>query len=257
MFYSGDHGDNYLMRVCGVDGCRAGWVGVRLSDHESRGEVRVFPAIQSLWDAWRDATSILIDIPIGLKDGGPAPRGCDAKARQILRRPRSSSIFPVPCRAAVYATIYQEASAINREMTTKGVSKQAWNIVPKIREVDTLLHSTLAARNVIRETHPELCFWGLSCGRGIPHYKKTVMGMEERVSILENLFPGTRPLITDTVTRFNRDILVKDDVVDALALAVTAMLGKGNLESIPTQQEWDGKGLPMEMCFLRVKGINP
>ncbi len=142
-------------------------------------------------------------------------------------------------------------------MTTKGVSKQAWNIVPKIREVDTLLHSTLAARNVIRETHPELCFWGLSGGQGIPHYKKTAMGMEERVSILENLFPGTRPLITDTVTQFNRDILVKDDVVDALALAVTAMLGKGNLESIPTQQEWDGKGLRMEMCFLRVKGINP
>jgi predicted RNase H-like nuclease len=241
------------MRVAGVDGCRGGWVGVQIKHRDETGTVSIFPDIQALWDTWSDLTCILIDIPIGLKEWGPAPRGCDGEARRILRRPRSSSIFPVPCRAAVYATTYLEACAINREKTTKGISKQAWNIVPKIRQVDTLLRNTPAARRPIRETHPEVCFWGLAGGQAILNYKKTALGIQERVTLLERLFPKTRKLISNTVTTFSRDILVIDDVVDALALAVTALHAGDNLESIPSKQEWDGEGLPMEICFLRVK----
>ncbi len=242
------------MLACGVDGCRAGWVGVQLSDLDSPGEVSVFPDIQALWDAWSGATCILIDIPIGLKDGGPAPRGCDAEARQILRWPRSSSIFSVPCRAAVYAPTYPEACAINREKTTKGVSKQAWNIVPKIRQVDKLLRNSPAARKVIRETHPELCFWALAGGHPIMNYKKTPAGMRERVTLLERFFSGGQQLVSDAVKQYLREILVIDDIIDALALAMTVSLAKGCLQSIPVETEQDGAGLPMEMCFYKVGG---
>ncbi len=243
------------MLVCGVDGCRAGWVGIQLSGPNSRAEVSVFPDIQALWDAWSDATCILIDIPIGLLKEGPNPRGCDDEARHILGQPRSSSIFPVPCRAAVYASTYPEACAINREKTTKGVSKQAWNIVPKIRQGDTLLRNSSAARKVIRETHPELCFWALAGGYPIINYKKTPAGMQERVTLLERLFPGAQHLVSDAIKQYSRETLVIDDIFDALALAVTAMLAGGNLQSIPVKQEWDGEGLPMEMCFFKVSGV--
>lgn len=241
------------MLVGGVDGCRAGWVGVQFFDNDSHGKAQVFPHIQALWDAWHDATYILIDIPIGLKNDGATPRGCDVEARRILRRPRSSSIFPVPCRAAVYARTYLEACAINREKTTKSVSKQAWNIIPKILQVDSLLRNTPAARQVIRETHPELCFWGLAGGHAISHYKKTAAGLQERVILLEHLLPGAQQLVTDTLAKYSRNVLVIDDVVDALALAMTVMLAGNELESIPVKREWDGEGLPMEMVFLRLK----
>ena len=242
------------MFVCGVDGCRGGWVGVLLAGTISSVKIRVFPDIQALWDAWRNATCILIDIPIGLREGGPAPRECDAIARQILRWPRSSSIFPVPCRAAIYASTYKTACTINREKTAKGVSKQAWNIIPKIRQVDVLLCNTPSARQVIRESHPELCFWALGGGRTTMHYKKTLAGMEERFQILECLYPGAKSIVEEAQTFHSRDAAGIDDIIDAMALAISAYLAKGKLDSIPINPECDAKGLPMEMCFFRVTG---
>ncbi|MEW6348758.1 MAG: DUF429 domain-containing protein [Thermodesulfobacteriota bacterium] len=41
-----------------------------------------------------------VDIPIGLRDHGPE-RSCDLEARRLLGI-RRSSVFPVPCRSAVY-----------------------------------------------------------------------------------------------------------------------------------------------------------
>jgi len=52
---------------------------------------------------------------------------------------RKSSIFPVPCREAVYAETYEKACEVNKLLTGKLISKQAWNIVPKIRDVDRFL----------------------------------------------------------------------------------------------------------------------
>ena len=78
---------------------------------------------------------ILIDIPIGLKTGGSGERLSDLGARSILKA-RKSSIFPVPCREAIYAKTYKEACEVNERLTGKRISKQAWNIVPKIRDVD-------------------------------------------------------------------------------------------------------------------------
>ncbi len=43
--------------------------------------------------------------------------------------------------------------------------------------------------------------------------------------------------------------VARDDVVDALVLAVTAAQPKERLSTIPDQPEWDTKDLPMEMVF--------
>lgn len=52
---------------------------------------------------------------------------------------RGSSVFPVPCRQAVHSETYHEASKINKEVLGRGLSKQGWGIVPKIREVDAFV----------------------------------------------------------------------------------------------------------------------
>jgi predicted RNase H-like nuclease len=73
-----------------------------------------------------------------LKNGVQGERLSDLGARRILKA-RKSSIFPVPCREAVYMESYEKACEVNEKLTGKRISKQAWNIIPKIRDVDSFL----------------------------------------------------------------------------------------------------------------------
>ena len=67
----------------GVDGCRAGWIAIGL-ESEDNWQVNTFPDVSSLWEHHRQASLILIDIPIGLKAGGKTERRCDPQARKLL-----------------------------------------------------------------------------------------------------------------------------------------------------------------------------
>lgn len=130
----------------GVDGCRAGWFVVFFgggNESDCSWKVEIFPEFSCLVDFLKNNYEqvdplILIDIPIGLKTGGSGERLSDLGARSILKA-RKSSIFPVPCREAIYAKTYKEACEVNERLTGKRISKQAWNIVPKIRDVDGFL----------------------------------------------------------------------------------------------------------------------
>ncbi len=89
--------------VLGVDGCKAGWVGVVLSGGTATAVVA--PTIADLVAAVRsdhpDLAVVGIDIPIGLPD--TAPRQADVLARKRLPAGRKSSVFPAPTRVATAA----------------------------------------------------------------------------------------------------------------------------------------------------------
>ncbi len=88
-------------RVLGVDSCKAGWVGIVLSDGDPRACVAA--QIGDLVDeADRDGPLevIAIDIPIGLPDTGR--RRADLLARKAAG-PRWASVFITPVRAALEA----------------------------------------------------------------------------------------------------------------------------------------------------------
>ena len=70
------------MFVVGVDGCRAGWLAVRLN-RRGAPESRIFPDLASLWSACHQAALILVDIPIGLPEAAN-DRDCDRAARKVL-----------------------------------------------------------------------------------------------------------------------------------------------------------------------------
>lgn len=123
----------------GIDGCRSGWLTVKITEDDIV-TLSIYDTIRSVWSDNHDAEMILIDIPIGLPDTGNGTRACDSEARKVLKPYRASSVYPVPCREALYAENYKQASAINKKLTGKGLSKQSWMISPKIREVDTFLH---------------------------------------------------------------------------------------------------------------------
>lgn len=123
--------------------------------------VEVFEDVASLWQAHREADAILIDMPIGLLGEGPDERLCEREARRRLG-PRKSSVFPVPCRQAVYEDSDNAAKAVNSDCMKRSLSCQALAIRQKIRRVDELLRGDARARAVFRELHPELLFWAMT-----------------------------------------------------------------------------------------------
>lgn len=164
----------------------------------------------------------------------------------MLGRKRSS-IFPVPCRPALAAPDYSTACAINAGILQVKLSKQSWGLVPKIRELDDWLRQTRDRR--WRESHPELALQALNDGHALAYGKKTPDGREERLALLRRLFAPADALFANARAAHARNQAADDDIIDALALAVTAWLSREALASVPETVECDETGLPMEIVF--------
>jgi len=231
----------------GVDGCPAGWLAVAFP---KLGEpsLAVYPDANALWRAHSGAEVTCIDVPIGLRDKGDRERVCDLEARRLLGE-RTSSVFPAPCRDAVSAKSYKQACDINEQRTGRRLSKQTWAIVPKIREVDELLLRDDEAKARIREVHPEVCFWALAGGRPMSYHKSTEQGYLERANMLEFVHPGAYDIIARGLADFPRSRVARDDILDALSAAITALVGPNGLATIPETPETDAKNLPMQMVY--------
>ncbi len=234
------------MAVFGVDGCRKGWFFVSV-EHD-RLDFGVVAELAELVARTPGGSSMFVDIPIGLRDDDATARGCDTEARKYLG-PRASSVFPAPTRAILHEENYAAALKKSRKVTGKGFSKQVFFILPKIREVDTLLGSDTRARAMVRESHPELCFWALAGGRPMAHKKKLTEGFVERMAVLEKVMPGARDLVDAALQRYQRSEVLRDDIVDALVTAATAASEKEYLLTLPERPARDSTGLPMEMVY--------
>lgn len=211
--------------------------------------VEIFETIDALWEHHHDASRILLDIPIGLPFS--RRRECDKTARRLLKAPRASSIFSVPCRPAVYAEHYESACDENRKALGAGLSIQTWCISRKIREVDEFLCDRPDARAIIRESHPEICFWAFAGGRAMSSSKKKREGQEERLDILSGIYPGAQEICNKALGATRRKDACVDDILDALVLAVTACEPQHRLSTIPPAPPKDQKGLSMEIVFSR------
>jgi predicted RNase H-like nuclease len=230
-----------MKRWVGVDACRRGWFAVHL-DADSTAGFAVFDTFGALWDAYRKADRILVDIPIGLPED--APREADAQARALLKA-RRASVFQVPVRAAVYALTYADASEQNFAAIGRRLSRQAWNITHSIRDVDGLLRITEAARARVMESHPEVVFLRLA-GHEMRFNKKLPPGHSERLEALKAHFPSAPDLYEAALKAQRRSDVARDDILDALALAVAA---RGELRSVPETPPRDRHGLPMRIVF--------
>ena len=114
-----------IKHTVGIDGCATGWIIATID------RVIVVPKLRL-----DEFELIGIDMPIGLVDG--PPRACDIAARKFLGR-AGSSVFPAPPRAALPYTDYRAALAAARSATGRGISKQTFNIMAKIAELDSLI----------------------------------------------------------------------------------------------------------------------
>jgi len=233
------------MNYVGVDGCPKGWFAVSI-DEQVHHEVNIFDHIITLWQHYKDSALILIDIPIGLPHW--RRRLCDVAARKLLGK-RGSSVFPAPSREAIQQSDYENACRVNQKILGKKLSTQSWNICSKIKQVDDLMNQNEQPGKQIRESHPEICFWALAGGRAMIHNKKTAAGFDERLDLLKNVMSNTEQIVAEALQTFRRRDVAKDDILDALALAITAASPSETIMTIPENPEIDLKGLPMEIVY--------
>ena len=232
----------------GVDGCKSGWFCISI---EPSGEIGwfVFKTLGELAAMADDWDRIFVDIPIGLGDG-PEERLCDREARRRLGSSRGSSVFPAPVRAALDARDYEEAKTISLAERKKSLSIQSWSILPKIREADELLRSSAKAKAMMREVHPEICFWALAGENSMRYRKKDRQGIDERIRVLQGVWPSAGREFVQICNVVPRTKVEKDDILDAMAAALTASGNLSELRTLPERPPWDARGLPMEMVYL-------
>ena len=128
----------------------------------------------------------------------------------------------------------------------RSLSKQTIGIISKIREVDEFLLANEEYMNVIRESHPEVCFARLN-GEVLMN-KKLEKGITDRVQVLSMFL---QDLSKDYVEKSAEKLVCEpDDILDAVCLAVTANLdAQGRTGIIPENPSTDDKGLKMQMVI--------
>lgn len=234
----------------GVDGCKAGWLFVRCV--EDQVDFGVITQLSELVPTGADPTRIFVDIPIGLRDTSGEPRTCDQAARKVLG-PRASSVFPAPLRVVLQCTSHTKANALGKSTCGKGMSQQAFAIIPKIREVDGLLRGSNTARQTTREVHPEVCFWALNRKSPMAHPKKQAAGFAERMNLLDTIWPESKSVADRILDKYLRKHVARDDIADALVALVTALAPQNRLRTLPAEPEIDAEGLPMEMVYAELQ----
>ena len=227
--------------VAGVDGCRAGWIAVRLAG-EGRTESAIYPDWSTLAQGLTHAARICVDMPIGLVDAGARP--CDRAARAVLPRGRKSSVFAPP-RRYMLGLSYDGVRTAARDRGDAGLSIQAYNIMPKIAELDTALGPTDQDR--VLETHPELAFHRLNAGAELPG-KADRTGRDARRRLL---IDASLADLDALLTAYPRKDAKPDDVLDAAVCALVArdsLLGRAR--RVPDgPPERDARGLRMEIWY--------
>ena len=243
-------------KFVGVDGCPYGWFSVGLDNCEGY-EVKAFKTFRKLLDHYAEARLVLVDIPIGLLEDVPGERACEPKARKVLGA-RRSSVFPVPPRALVCKKVankmnYACMNELSKSISCKGVSRQTYNIMDKIAEVDRVMTDPCRAKSPsVREVHPEICFWALNGEKPMRHSKRDHKGIRERIEVLKRCEPRTEEICNSSCRYLWKQQVAGDDILDALAAAVTAKLGWPNdLRTLPECPPTDCNDLPMEMVYVR------
>ncbi|MNK85272.1 hypothetical protein D3C87_1051470 [compost metagenome] len=234
------------MKLVGIDGCRFGWVAVSLSDHCTL----LFKTLHDLVNHYGAETLFLIDMPIGLPSEN-VERKCETTARKELSAKRKSSLFPIPCREAVYAETYEKASEINRKILQKGIFKQTWFICSKIKELDELLLQNHQLQSRFKESHPEVAFHFLNHRVSMEFNKKTEEGQHERLKLLSQFSGNIDSIYNNSIQKYERKDVAKDDIIDSLCLAVTLEQMIENNVSLESENR-DDKNFSMQINFFDV-----
>lgn len=209
--------------VAGIDAAkvrsRPGWLGVLLTPE---GNLRTLLEVElrHLLQQLPEGAIVGIDIPLECSPG--ALRRCDELGRQRLGA-RHSTLYPVPPLEVLLEPDHARASALSRELTGKGISRQSHGLRHRILEA-----RSLRGESSLHEVHPELSFLELTGASSLAP-KKTWRGQGERLQALARAgieLPAEVPL---------GDQVQPDDLLDATVAAWTAArIARGEAHSLPS-----------------------
>ena len=237
--------------VAGVDGCRSGWFALLTA--VPAGQQRPVRVIARRCAKFAEVLAlperpvvIAVDMPIGLLERPrPGGRDCDREARKRLGSPRASSVFTPPTRPGLAAAVYSEVAELNGT----GLSKESFNILPKILELDQAISAAL--QNRVFEAHPELAFASLG-GAPMRHSKKTLAGRRERTRLLRRAYGAAfKDPVRLRLEQGTANVGL-DDILDAYALAELAdRIRRGVAQRLPSgaRPKRDRRGLRMEVWY--------
>lgn len=237
---------NWRFSLAGVDGCKQGWVVAAIGAGEFR--LLLSSSFTELMSFAAPGATVAVDMPIGLPRSGR--RACDIQARQILGPKKQASVFYAPPACVLTAATHQEAADAAEQQTGKRISIQAWNLVPKIKEVaewialDSSAEQGSASAALVNETHPELCFLRMNGGNAVIEPKKTASGQEARRRLLmsdayeyEVSTQVKQQLKSAARMRQGQVIAAVDDTLDAYAaLSAARRHAAGVAEVLPKEK---------------------
>jgi predicted RNase H-like nuclease len=175
---------------------------------------------------------IALNAPVGYVDESrPGGRTCDRLARALLGR-RGSTVHNAPTRASL------EEDTVPADDRLDAVTNV---LLRRYREVAAEMAPY--RQRTVYEVHPELSFYQINSDTPLRWSKKTEAGFEERSNLVKKRIPGSERIL---------DVEI-DDVPMAHLLDVAAMLWTARRifaragTRIPTDPEWDERGLRMEL----------
>jgi predicted RNase H-like nuclease len=219
--------------VLGVDGWRGAWVGALLEGRSvTLLALEDVPAVLAV----PGVDLVAIDMPIGLSDDGV--RSCDVEARRRLGR-AGSSVFPAPLRAVLKAAGYDDACTLSVAASGKALSRQAWNLVPAIRQLDDALGDPPTDHVV--EVHPELSFRALDVG--VRDRKGSARGTVQRLRALRSVMD-----VEEALAQAPTGVPVID-ALDACAAAWSARRLADRRGGCVGDGALDSRRRPMRICW--------
>ena len=226
----------HMQVVIGVDGCKGGWVFVRL-ENGAFAAAAIYASFAVGVRASVDATMIGVDIPIGYPAPPALERAADGEARDMVR-PLTASVFP-----ALHPNVLAEpdkaaANDISLELTGHRVNPLSFALRNKIIEV----RDAAAQDERVYEVHPEVSFRELA-GHPLAS-KKQWNGHVERRALLE----AAGKEIPGDLGRAGT--AAADDILDAAVAAWSANRIDAEAASpLPNPPEPDANGRPVAIWY--------
>ncbi|MDF3075511.1 MAG: pyridoxal kinase, partial [Alphaproteobacteria bacterium] len=208
--------------------------------------VRLIAAVSEIERLPEKPRRIAIDMPMGFANSAcRGGRDCERAARALLPG-KSSSVFSLPCRAALVAKDYDHALKLNRASGPDyiGLSMQAFNLFEKLKQLDEWITPQRQQRCI--EAHPELAFARLNGGKPVLSPKRKPEGRAERQRLLRRTGIAVPRTMLETRPKGSGI----DDLLDALVLTRTAERHlRGNAVCLPEKPPRDARGLKMEIWY--------
>ena len=201
-----------MSSVIGIDGCKAGWIIAKTLENESIS----FQIIKNLNDVYLEGINVShigIDIPLQLSHTGK--RFAEIEARSLLKN-RACTIFTPPTLNALRAKNYMDACEVNFNECGKRISKQSWNLFPKIKEAQEFLDNKSINKLRVFEVHPELSFMAMNDMSLVQASKKTDIGREIRIKLIQKFFPKFS--FESVRNEYKKNQALDDDILDSVSV---------------------------------------